>query len=206
MTDVVNEIVDCAAMGFREVFDDSGTFPTGKWLDDFLVALNKKFCKQLWNIRLGCNMRMVDVDYMGMAQAGFRMVLFGLESANQKTLDKINKEVQVDDHKYIIKAAKAGLEPHIAVMFGYPWETDDDALRTLRLVHWLLKKGFAKTAQASFFNERVRGSNEQHRKFVGKIYGAAYSPTFWLTKLRDIHDLDDLKYLWRMIKEGISNA
>ena len=34
-------------------------------------------------------------------------------------------------------------------MFGYPWETYEEALNTLKLGRWLLKKGFAYTVQAT---------------------------------------------------------
>ena len=197
--DVIDEIKKCKKFGFKEIFDDSATFPTGGWLDEFVGKL-----LQFRNsIRFSCNMRMVDIDYSWLRKVGFRMLLFGLESANQKTLNKINKEVKVEDYKYIIKAAKANLEPHLAVIFGYPWETDEEALNTLRLVHYLLKKGYAKTAQASFYTPPEGGGNETQRKYVKKIYEVYYSPTFWLNKLRDIHDIADLKYLWRQMKAGM---
>jgi len=34
-------------------------------------------------------------------------------------------------------------------MFGYPWETYEEALNTLKLGSWLLKKGYAYTMQAT---------------------------------------------------------
>jgi len=200
--DVISEIRECFDMGFMEVFDDSATFPTGEWLEKFCSCF---LLHAHWyggkKRRISCNMRMVDVDYKRMKYVGFRMLLFGLESANQKTLDKINKGRKVEDVKYIIKAAKAGLEPHVAVMFGYPWETDSDAVATLRLVWWLLKKGYAKTAQASLYSPN--GNTEQH-KFCKQIYRATFYPEFWWNKLRNIHDKDDLKYLWRQIKAGLN--
>ena len=194
--DVWDEIEQCSALGFREVFDDSATFPTGEWLENFLD------CVPYGNYHLGCNMRMVDAPYEQMKFAGFRMLLFGVESANQKTLDKINKGVKVEDVKYIIKAAKCGLSPHVAVMFGYPWETDSDAVATLRLVWWLLKKGYAKTAQASLYSPT---GNSKHHKYCKQIYGISLSPQFWYNKLRNIHNIDDLKYLWRQMKAGIND-
>jgi len=45
--------------------------------------------------------------------------------------------------------------------------------------------------------------NEFHRKYVGKIYDVAFSPLFWKNKIMDIKTSDDLKYLFRQIKEGI---
>jgi radical SAM superfamily enzyme YgiQ (UPF0313 family) len=85
-----------------------------------------------------------------MKKANFRLLLFGLESANQNTLDRLEKnlktETVIDDCKL---ATKAGLYPHITIMFGYPWETYNDALNTLRLGRWLLNKGYAYTMQAT---------------------------------------------------------
>lgn len=198
--DVIDEINECKLLNFKSVFDDSGTFPVGNWLEEF--------CKKMEgnkDIELGCNMRLVDIDYMAMKQSGFRMILFGLESANQRTLDRINKGVDIEKGIEVIKkASKAGLEPHICVVFGWEWETDSDALNTLRLVHYLLRKGFAKTAQASFINQQGIKGNESQRHFIGDIYKVAYSPQFWFNQLKDIRDINDIKYLWRKIRAGLN--
>ncbi len=206
--DIIHELYKIQKLGIREVFDDSGTFPIDTWLESFC---NWKIDENLESITMGCNMRLVDIDYAMMKQAGFRMLLFGLESANQFTLDKIQKGTKVEDVKYIIKAAKAGLEPHIAVMFGYPWETEEDALNTLRVVHYLLRKGYAKTAQASLYKptENCKGyedgePNVKHQRYTSRIYYAALHLDFWWNKLRGIRRLDDLKYLAKQIKVGIN--
>lgn len=135
----------------KEIMDDTGTFPAGEWLKEFCIGMiengyNKK-------VYLDCNMRfgvlMLD-DYKLMKRAGFRLLLFGLESANQKTLDRIEKNVKIKDIIESCKLARqAGLYPHITIMFGYPWETYEDAKETLRLGKWLLKKGYAYTMQAT---------------------------------------------------------
>ncbi len=137
--------------GVKEIMDDSGCFPAGKWLNDFCEIMIKRGIGK--RINLDCNMRFGALDlkqYKLMKQAGFRLVLFGLESANQVTLDHINKNVKADVIIDSCKMARqAGLYPHITIMFGYPWETYEDALRTLNLGRWLLKKGFAYTVQAT---------------------------------------------------------
>jgi radical SAM superfamily enzyme YgiQ (UPF0313 family) len=89
-------------------------------------------------------------EFKLMKKANFRLLLFGLESANQSTLDRINKNLKVERIiEDCIAATKAGLFPHITIMFGYPWESYEDALRTLSLGRWLLKKGYAYTMQAT---------------------------------------------------------
>jgi len=83
-------------------------------------------------------------------EAGFRFLLFGLESGNQETLDRINKNLKVET---IIEscrdARRAGLYSHITVMFGYPWESLEDAKNTLNLGRYLLKKDYAYTMQST---------------------------------------------------------
>ena len=198
--DVLSEILECELLGFRDIFDDSGTFPVGSWLHEFC----ENIINEDWMLHLGCNMRITkEVDFKQMKQAGFRMLLFGVESANQETLDRIGKGVRVDDIIPTIKrAAKEGLEPHIAVMFGYSWENDEQSIATLRLVHYLLRKGYAKTAQASFYTTKD-GANESQRKYVRRIYEAAYYPNFWFQQLSGIHNIADIKYLWLKIKKGL---
>ncbi|MDD5431390.1 MAG: radical SAM protein [Candidatus Omnitrophica bacterium] len=135
----------------KEIMDDSGCFPAGEWLKDFckgliLRKLNKK-------IYFDCNMRfgaLSNEDFRLMKKANFRLLLFGLESSNQDTLDKVNKNLKaeriVEDCR---NATQAGLFPHITIMFGYPWESYEDTLKTLNLGKWLLKKGYAYTMQAT---------------------------------------------------------
>ncbi|MDP2918364.1 MAG: B12-binding domain-containing radical SAM protein, partial [bacterium] len=83
-------------------------------------------------------------------QAGFRFLLFGLESANQETLNRVSKNMTVEKIIASCKiAAQAGLSPHVTIMFGYPWETEKDAQATVALGHYLLRKGYAKTLQAT---------------------------------------------------------
>jgi len=162
--DVYEEILECKKLGFKEVFDDSGTFPINYWLDD-LLKLPKP------GITVGCNMRMVDLDYKRMKDWGFRMVLFGIESANQGTLDMINKGIKVEDFKYLEKASKAGLDVHVAFMTSYPWENHEETMNTINFVKKLLIKGIAKTAQCSFYNPSnllIRNSNDD--KYIKEFY------------------------------------
>jgi radical SAM superfamily enzyme YgiQ (UPF0313 family) len=149
---VVNEIEALAdRYKIAEIMDDTGTFPIGEWLDDFCSIMVQKGLHK--KVVLDCNMRFGALslaEYRKMKQAGFRLVLFGLESANQKTLDRIDKNLKVEDIVASCRAAReAGLYPHITIMFGYPWETYEEAQNTLKLGRWLLKKGFAYTVQAT---------------------------------------------------------
>ena len=137
--------------GIKTVFDDAGTFPVGGWLKKFCeLMIERGYNKE---IDFGCNMRFGACsfdDYKLMKKAGFRMVLFGLESASQDTLDRIDKNIGIDQIKDSSKEAKqAGLEPHLTIMLGYPWEGREDAFKTFGLAKYLFEKGYADTLQAT---------------------------------------------------------
>jgi len=137
--------------GVREIFDDAGTLFVGPPL--------KKFCNLMiesgYNkkVVLGCNMRLNALNqeyYDLMKQANFRFILYGMESGNQYTLDKLDKGLKVAEIEEGVKMAKkAGLEPHLTIMLGYPWETEEMANNTINLAKKLFKKGYVDTMQAT---------------------------------------------------------
>lgn len=149
--DVLLEIERLIEAGYKEIFDDSGTFPVGDWL--------KTFCQEMIDrgynkhISISCNMRFGALkleDMQLMAKAGFRMILWGLESVNQTTLDMLNKGYNIKSiTEDLILAKQVGLQSHLTVMFGYPWETYSEARRTYKMVRWLLLKDYAFSAQAT---------------------------------------------------------
>ena len=145
----VKHVVD--NYGIKEIFDDAGTMFIGPKLKRFCQLLiesgyNKK-------VRYGCNMRFNAINqeyYDLMGRAGFRFILYGMESGNQKTLDKLDKGTkEVDAINGPRMARKAGLDPHITIMLGYPWESYEDARRTIEIAKYAFKKGYYETMQAT---------------------------------------------------------
>lgn len=138
----------------KEIFDDTGTFPAqppGKWIEEFCSSMRKRGFHE--KIDFSCNMR---VDYLTeknaklMSRAGFRLLKIGLESANQKTLDRIGKGIKVEQIAQACKNAKKyGLTIHLTMIIGYPWETKQEALNTLGLAKLLMQKGYADVLQST---------------------------------------------------------
>ncbi len=137
--------------GVKEVFDDTGTFPPGAWLNKFCKGMiDRGYNKR---IRFSCNMR---VDYINgenarmMREAGFRLLKVGLESANQTTLDRINKGIKVEQITQACKIAKrVGLEIHLTMIVGYPWETKGETMETMELAKELMTSGKADVLQST---------------------------------------------------------
>jgi radical SAM superfamily enzyme YgiQ (UPF0313 family) len=148
LADEVGHLID---LGVREIFDDTGTFPVGGWLDRFCEEVIRRGYPG--KVVLGCNMIpgvLSQERYDLMAQAGFRFLLFGLESASQTTLDRIHKCGRAQRLEESMQRAKrAGLMPHVTCMVGYPWETQEDAERTIDLTRQLFDEGLIDSLQAT---------------------------------------------------------
>lgn len=148
--DEVGHIIDNYPI--KEIMDDSGTFPVGDWLREFCQGMiDRGYHKR---VRISGNMRfnsgLSREDYRLMGKAGFRFLLYGLESANQRTLDKINKNLKVEQIEPVLHWAKAaGLNPHPTAMIGYPWESREEAEKTLELAKKYFREGLTDTLQAT---------------------------------------------------------
>ena len=150
--DVVDEIeMLVGKYKVKEIMDDSGTFPVGEWLNTFCSEMIRRGLPK--KVRIDCNMRFGRLgfeDYKLMRKAGFQFVLFGVESANQETLDRFNKALKVEDVEKGAKwATEAGLDVHLTFMFGHAWEGPKEIANTVALARRLLAKGWAKTLQCT---------------------------------------------------------
>jgi radical SAM superfamily enzyme YgiQ (UPF0313 family) len=150
--DVVDEIeMLVEKYGVKEIMDDSGSFPVGQWLTDFCNEMISRGLPK--KVRIDCNMRFGRLtldDYKLMRKAGFQFVLFGVESANQETLDRFCKCLKVEDvEKGARWATEAGLDVHVTFMFGHAWEGPKEIANTVALARKLLAKGWAKTLQCT---------------------------------------------------------
>ncbi len=138
--------------GVKEIFDDSGVWYRGAQAQEFargIIArgLHKKDCY------FGINTRFEYLDEETiklLAEANFRFVLIGLESGSEETLKRLNKGYQ---KKYIeqclVWMKKYGLHPHMTVMVGYYWETEEMLKETVDYVKYLMFSGLARTLQVT---------------------------------------------------------
>jgi len=153
--DEIGELIE--KYKIREIMDDTGTFPAGEWLREFCRGMIKRGYHK--KINFDCNLRfgaLTREDYQLMAKARFRFLLYGLESASQKTIDRLNKEIKIAaieqelrEVKRANKESKGHLEPHVTCMVGYPWETKEEAEKTIQMTKDLFSKGLIDTLQAT---------------------------------------------------------
>lgn len=137
--------------GARNIFDDTGALPTGNWLNRLCDEMIRR--KLPDDIVFDCNFRF---DYLTtknaplMKKAGFRKLIIGIESASERTIDILDKGLTKEQILEGARIAKeAGLQLHLTLMVGYPWETREDAYETLQLAKKLMYDGLAHHLQAT---------------------------------------------------------
>ena len=138
--------------GVREIFDDSGVWYRGKDAKQFAQGiidrgLHKKGCY------FGINTRFEYLDEETielLSQANFRFVLLGFEAADDFTLQKLNKGYQMQHVEKCLKwLTKYGLHPHLTIMVGYYWQTQEQLDLTVSTVRSLMNRGLARTLQVT---------------------------------------------------------
>ncbi|HUW22038.1 MAG TPA: radical SAM protein [Candidatus Bathyarchaeia archaeon] len=207
----------------REIMDDSGTFPVGDWLREFCEGMIRRGYNK--KIKIDCNMRfnasLTQQDYDRMAKAGFRFILYGLESANQKTLDRVNKNLQVAQISRGVRMAKeAGLWPHVTVMVGYPWETKKEVLKTLSLAQQLFKNGWVDTLQATIVipypgtplfaqcqkNNWLKTTDWSRYDMKEPVMKTPITDEEIMALIRNIYSsFLTPEFIWRKLKEGLTD-
>jgi anaerobic magnesium-protoporphyrin IX monomethyl ester cyclase len=120
--------------------------PDMLWVADDVLSVNKKW---IWKwveqieargarIPYECLSRvdLVDEEMLkGLADSGAHRIWYGAESGAQHVLDAMHKGTKIEEIRQACRWSKeAGIEVGLFIMLGYPSETRDDVLATLRLL------------------------------------------------------------------------
>jgi len=116
----------------KEIFFDEGTFNTSKKrVIDLCKEIIQRKIKILWSC--SCRVDVLDLEMLKyMKKAGCKLICYGGESANTKTLKQTNKQIKLNQIKKAVKLTqKAGIICHMNFMIGFPWENMTDVKRTI---------------------------------------------------------------------------
>jgi len=118
--------------GMKEVFFDDDTFNISKKrVMDICNEILNRNVKIVW----GCSGRVDCVDeemLVIMKKSGCKLICYGVESANEKTLEKTHKGINLDMARGAVKLTqKAKITAHVNLMIGFPWETKEEMENTI---------------------------------------------------------------------------
>ncbi len=109
----------------------------------------------------------------GLFDTGARCVLFGVESGSQKILDLMNKGTTVETMEQVLRnSSKAGLRNLAFIMFGFPGETKEDFLETIRFLERNKKDIHALSKGLFMLIEGSQIQREPERFFIKRMQPA----------------------------------
>ena len=130
---VINEfkIVESLGISEIEIYDDTFTWSKER-LIQICEGLIKNKNKILWSVRDRVNKTNIDILKL-MYKAGCRRIHYGIESGVQKVIDKMRKQIKVEDAITAVNnAKKAGMSVLTYFMFGNLDETYSDMQETAK--------------------------------------------------------------------------
>ena len=106
---------------------------------NYMEAMSKRFLEENLDVEFFCDARLEDgftKEVCELAvEAGLRMVLWGFESGSKKIMKLINKGINVDNRLKILRDAReAGIYNFAFIFFGFPAETKQSALKTIKVI------------------------------------------------------------------------
>ncbi|OGW79584.1 MAG: hypothetical protein A3G33_07250 [Omnitrophica bacterium RIFCSPLOWO2_12_FULL_44_17] len=131
---VVDEIEYMLKAGFREIhiMDDSFTQDINR-AKEICIEIVRRNLKFPWAFINGIRVDMVDLEFFKLAKkSGCWQVGFGIESGDQKILDRINKKTNLAEIENAVKSAqKSGISTFGFFILALAGETEDSIRRTI---------------------------------------------------------------------------
>lgn len=138
--------------GVKEIFDDSGVWYRGEQARAFARGIIKRGLHKK-GVYFGFNTRFGYLDEETIAllgKANFRFILVGMEAADEETLNRLNKGyLPHQAYQNLEWFTKYGLHPHLTIMVGYYWQTQEMLDLTVKTVKDMMFKGLARTLQVT---------------------------------------------------------
>ena len=123
--------------GAKEIyFDDSSFSVDQERVIKICDEIKRRKLKVYWSCMADAKMR--EETLRAMKEAGCIAAKFGVESADPQILKNINKHINLDEVKNVVRLLKKiGIGSHATYMFGLPGETKESMRRTMEFAFTL---------------------------------------------------------------------
>jgi anaerobic magnesium-protoporphyrin IX monomethyl ester cyclase len=130
---VIAEVQEILSLGYERVFFQDDCFTLSpRWVSSFCDEIGRRGVEFEWECLSRVDSLTIELA-REMREAGCRRVFFGLESGSDEVLKIMNKSTTVERARSAVQAAsEAGIETGAFFILGYPGETDETILETIR--------------------------------------------------------------------------
>ena len=135
---VVDEIAEVLALGYDRISFTDDVFTMKK---ERVVKVCREIRRRGLEFKWECLGRVDALDYptaVEMKAAGCTRIFFGIESGDEQILKLMNKRITSEEARLAVNAAQhAGLQVGAFFIVGYPGDTEETVLKTLRFANSL---------------------------------------------------------------------
>lgn len=167
------------------------------WVHEFADWVEKENLHFKFKIQARVDLMMQENYIRDLARAGCQNIWMGAESGSQKILDAMDKGTTVEQiyqATHILK--KHGIHPSFFIQFGYPGETREDIMKTIRMINELLPYEIGISVSyplpGTLFYERVKNELKEKTNWTDSdelalMFRNTYAPAFYKQLHRYVH-------------------
>lgn len=167
------------------------------WVHEFADLLEKEQISFRFKIQARADLLLQENYIKDLARAGCENIWMGAESGSQKILDAMDKGTTVEQIYKATQLLKVnGIHPSFFIQFGYPGETKEDIVKTIRMINQLLPYEIGISVSYPLpgtpFYERVKNELREKTNWTDSdelalMFRNTYQPAFYKQLHRYVH-------------------
>jgi anaerobic magnesium-protoporphyrin IX monomethyl ester cyclase len=167
------------------------------WVHDFANLIEEHQLKFRFKIQARADLLLQENYIRDLARAGCSTIWMGAESGSQKVLDAMDKGITVEQiHTATRLIRKHGMKPSFFIQFGYPGETKDDIVKTIKMITDLLPHEIGISVSyplpGTQFYEKVKNDLKEKTNWTDSdelalMFRNTYEPAFYKRLHRYVH-------------------
>ncbi len=174
------------------------------WVSEFADLVEQEGLRFRFKIQSRADLLLQENYVRALARAGCDDTWMGAESGSQKILDAMDKGTTVEQIAGATHLLRQyGIHPSFFIQFGYPGETKDDILLTIRMINRLLPDNMGISVSyplpGTVFYERVKADLKEKTNWTDSdelklMFNNTYPPEFY----KQLHSYVHKTYRWRL--------
>jgi anaerobic magnesium-protoporphyrin IX monomethyl ester cyclase len=167
------------------------------WVHEFANLIEEHQLKFRFKIQARADLLLQENYIRDLARAGCSTIWMGAESGSQKVLDAMDKGITVEQiHTATRLIRKHGMKPSFFIQFGYPGETKDDIVKTIKMITDLLPHEIGISVSyplpGTQFYEKVKNDLKEKTNWTDSdelalMFRNTYEPAFYKRLHRYVH-------------------
>jgi radical SAM superfamily enzyme YgiQ (UPF0313 family) len=167
------------------------------WVHEFADLLENEQISFRFKIQARADLLLQENYIKDLARAGCENIWMGAESGSQKILDAMDKGTTVEQIYKATQLLKTnGIHPSFFIQFGYPGETKEDIVKTIRMINQLLPYEIGISVSYPLpgtpFYEKVKNELKEKTNWTDSdelalMFRNTYQPAFYKQLHRYVH-------------------